>query len=107
MDTLLLSIVIKLRTNSSSTDDYVTDSVLNEACKVINLRFATAITCADIVSRLELLRVRHQTFNEVVSTPGVSWDLDEKRIIADEETWKFIFRTPPRWCLLLPRRGGI
>ncbi|KAG6436360.1 hypothetical protein SASPL_101256 [Salvia splendens] len=95
MDTLLLSTVIKLRTGSSSTDDFVTDSVLNEACKLINLRFATKITCADVVSRLELLRVRHQTFNEVVTTPGVRWDLDEKLIVADEETLKFIFRTNP------------
>ncbi|KAG6388650.1 hypothetical protein SASPL_150082 [Salvia splendens] len=87
MDTLLLSIVIKLRTGSRSNDDYLTDTVLNEACKVI--------TCPDTVSRLELLRVRHQTFNEVVNTPRVCWDLDEKLIVADDETWKFIFRTNP------------
>ncbi|KAG6433717.1 hypothetical protein SASPL_105332 [Salvia splendens] len=95
MDTLLLSTVIKLRTGSRSNDDYLTDTVLNEACKVINLHFATEITCADTVSRLELLRVRCQTFNEVVSTPGVRWDLDEKLIVADDATWKFIFRTNP------------
>ncbi|KAG6412167.1 hypothetical protein SASPL_124837 [Salvia splendens] len=95
MDTLLLSTMIKLRTRSRSNDDYLTDTVLNEACKVINLRFATEITCADTVSCLELLRVRHQNFNEVVSTPGVRWDLDEKLIVADDATWKFIFRTNP------------
>ncbi|KAG6406518.1 hypothetical protein SASPL_134122 [Salvia splendens] len=95
MDTLLLSTVITLRNSSASCDDGVTNSVLNEACKVINLRFPTAITCADIVSRLELLRVRLQTFNEVVSTPGVRWDLDEKWFVADNESWKFIFWTNP------------
>ncbi|KAG6425276.1 hypothetical protein SASPL_115704 [Salvia splendens] len=95
MDTLLLSTVIKVRPSRSSADDFVTDAVLNHACMVINNCFTTTITCADIVSRLELLRVRLQTFNEVVRTPGVRWDLDEKRIIADNETWKFIFRTNP------------
>ncbi|KAG6400976.1 hypothetical protein SASPL_137821 [Salvia splendens] len=95
MDKLLLSTMIKLKTIFSSTDDSVSPSVLNEACKVINLRFEPTITCADVVSRLELLRVRHKTFDEVVSTPGVRWDLDEKIIIADEETWKFMFRTKP------------
>ncbi|KAG6424549.1 hypothetical protein SASPL_114967 [Salvia splendens] len=68
MDTLLLSTVIKLRAGSSSNDDSVTDAALNEACK---------------------------TFKEVVSTSGVRWDLDEKLIVADGATWKFIFRTNP------------
>ncbi|KAG6391244.1 hypothetical protein SASPL_148997 [Salvia splendens] len=95
MDTVLLSILIKRRTSIAATDDSVADTVLNEACKVINNRFATSINCADVVSRLELLRLRHKTFNEVVRIPGVRWAHDEKRIIADEETWKFIFRTNP------------
>ncbi|KAG6434675.1 hypothetical protein SASPL_106315 [Salvia splendens] len=95
MDTLLLATVSKMRTSIASTDDMVSDSVLHEACKVINQHFGNAITCADVVSRLELLRVRHKTFNEILSTPGVRWDLDEKHIVADDETWKIIFRTNP------------
>ncbi|KAG6424964.1 hypothetical protein SASPL_115387 [Salvia splendens] len=92
MDTLLLSTLIKLRIGSRSNDDSVTDAMLNKACEVINIRFAAELTCADVVSRLELLRVRYQTFNEVISTPGVRWDLDEKLIVADDATWKLIFR---------------
>ncbi|KAG6410395.1 hypothetical protein SASPL_120876 [Salvia splendens] len=80
MDTLLLSTVIKMRAGRASNDDSVTEAELNEACKVIKLRFSTEITCADVVSRLELLRVRYETFNKVVSTPGVRWDLDDKLI---------------------------
>ncbi|KAG6403669.1 hypothetical protein SASPL_135897 [Salvia splendens] len=95
MDTLLLSTMIKLRIGSRSKDDSVTDAMLNEACEVINLRFAAELTCADVVSRLELLWVRYQTFNEVISTPGVRWDLDEKLIVADDTTWKLIFRSNP------------
>lgn len=92
MDTLLLSTLIKLRPVKRLHGDEVTDAALNEASKVINLQFGSEISCADIIIRLELLRVRFQTFNEVVDTPGVRWDLDEKIIVADEATWKFIFR---------------
>ena len=58
MDTLLLSTLIKLRPVKGSNGDAVTDVALNEASKVINLRLGNDITCADIVIRLELLRVR-------------------------------------------------
>ncbi|KAG6427377.1 hypothetical protein SASPL_111620 [Salvia splendens] len=95
MDTLLLSTVIKMRAGRASNDDSVTEAELNEACKVIKLRFSTEITCADVVSRLELLRVRYEMFNKVVSTPGVRWDLDDKLIVADESTWMFMFQTNP------------
>ncbi|KAG6399623.1 hypothetical protein SASPL_141104 [Salvia splendens] len=91
MDTLLLSTMIKLRTVSRSNDDTMSDMVLNKARKVIKLRFGSEITCADIVIRLELLRVRYQTFNDIVGTPGVRWNLDEKIIVADEATWMLYF----------------
>ncbi|KAG6397763.1 hypothetical protein SASPL_144224 [Salvia splendens] len=92
---ILLSIMIELHTVSLSNDDFMTNTVLNEAGMVINLCFGSEITCVDIVILLELLRVRYQTFKGVVGTTGVRWDLDDKIIVADDPTWKFIFRTNP------------
>ncbi|KAL1568461.1 hypothetical protein AAHA92_00076 [Salvia divinorum] len=95
MDTLLLSTMTRLHNVQCLNDESVSDAVLDEARTGINLYFGSEITCADIVIRLELLKVRYNTFKEVVATPGVLWDLDEKIIIADDLTWKFIFRTNP------------
>ncbi|KAL1553428.1 hypothetical protein AAHA92_14107 [Salvia divinorum] len=95
MDTMLLSNVLKLSKGWRSNEVTVGKTVLVEVCKVINDHFRSELTCGDLAIRLELLKVRYNTFKEVVATPGVQWDLDEKMILADDSTWKFIFQTNP------------
>ncbi|KAG6399802.1 hypothetical protein SASPL_141287 [Salvia splendens] len=92
MDTLLFSTMIKLHKVRHSNDESVPDAVLDEARTVFNLRFGSEITCADIMICVELLKVRFHTIKEVVATPGVCWDLDKRITVADDQTWKFIFR---------------
>ncbi|XP_042049259.1 uncharacterized protein LOC121794922 [Salvia splendens] len=53
------------------------------------------ITPDDIKERMQFFELRYRTFKAVVATYGVTWEVKDHFIQADEAVWKKIFKHQP------------
>ncbi|KAG6418954.1 hypothetical protein SASPL_121161 [Salvia splendens] len=83
MDTLLLSTVIKLRTGRRLNDDYLTDTVLNEACKTNPLAGAYYYRDEPEYSRLTTMFGLHDVKKEKSCEVITISDTTELIVITD------------------------
>ncbi|KAL1563579.1 hypothetical protein AAHA92_06029 [Salvia divinorum] len=97
LDRLLLSTVLRIKGRQPWAGNAVPESVMYEAMKsIIKEGDASEICINDIKVRLDELKARYTTFNELVATRGVQWDHDSNVVIADDEiVWRKILKQHP------------
>lgn len=92
VDNLLLSNVIRMRGVHPWEGNNIPDAVIAEAATSINQAIGGEFTITDLNIRLKVLEECFTTFNKVVATAGVHWNMPDKIIEADDEVWKTIFQ---------------
>ncbi|KAL1564145.1 hypothetical protein AAHA92_06533 [Salvia divinorum] len=91
-DNLLLSNIIRMRGARPWQGNTIPDSVVLEAAAAINQEIGGQLTVTDLNIWLKVLRERYTTFNQLVTTKGVYWDIPYHVVLAAEEVWKKIFQ---------------
>lgn len=73
-------------------DDCGSEEVFRTLRGVINPPFGSELSTDDISTRVHFLKARYSTFKKVTRTDGAYWNMKDKVVIADDSTWKLIFK---------------
>ncbi|XP_042000801.1 uncharacterized protein LOC121750345 isoform X2 [Salvia splendens] len=92
VDDVILSTAIRMKSVRGWNGKQVPAEVFFEASHAVLTKLGCKLTPDDIKERMQFFELRYRTFKAVVATYGVTWDVKDHIIQADEAVWKKIFK---------------
>ena len=92
LDAQLLLALTRVKETYPWEDEFIPQVAINEASKILARENAVHFRADELSTRLQVLKKRHDTFNEVVATNGATWDVKHEIVVAREEVWSDILK---------------
>lgn len=92
LDAHLLLALTHLKETYQWEGEFIPQVAINEASKILARENAVQLTCDELSTRLQVLKQRYDTFNEVVATNGATWVVKHEIVVASEEVWSEILK---------------
>ncbi|KAL1564082.1 hypothetical protein AAHA92_06485 [Salvia divinorum] len=91
VDKKLLSTMVCIKGDQKWEGQLIPEVVLVQSAETMKHDLGVEMSTDEPKLRLNTLKERYMTFNEIVSTRGATWDVHHNVIVASEEVWKKIF----------------